>query len=225
MFSLGLSNAYIITGEKAVMVDTGMTTTKEKLADMCHSCGIEPEMIELLIITHEHVDHFYHAAWIREMTGAKVVCHYEAAETLIKGLSPVVIPRSMTGIRAYAEARIHPPCRDVPAVVPDILIRDVWDLKPYGIEGKIVPVPGHSRGSVAVVMDNGGAIVGDTFLKSHFSDELEIAFFAEVPEKLDDSIRFLIESSDIFYSGHGGPYTKTQVMEACRKDPFIEIRA
>jgi glyoxylase-like metal-dependent hydrolase (beta-lactamase superfamily II) len=46
------------------------------------------------------------------------------------------------------------------------------DLSGYGIPGKVIHTPGHTAGSVSIILDNGHAIVGDNVLgisiKKHF---------------------------------------------------------
>ncbi len=51
--------------------------------------------------------------------------------------------------------------RPFPPFTPDIAADAEIDLKPYGIEGRIVPMPGHTPGSLAVVLADGDAVVGD----------------------------------------------------------------
>ena len=38
---------------------------------------------------------------------------------------------------------------------------DDWSLKDYGVAGKVVWTPGHTMGSVSVILDSGDALVGD----------------------------------------------------------------
>jgi glyoxylase-like metal-dependent hydrolase (beta-lactamase superfamily II) len=59
-----------------------------------------------------------------------------------------------------------------PAVEPDIRLEMETNLEPYGIPGRIVHTPGHTPGSVTVVLDDGRAIVGDNVMgipgKTHY---------------------------------------------------------
>ena len=40
---------------------------------------------------------------------------------------------------------------------------DGLDLHPYGVDGRAIATPGHTPGSVSVLLDSGEAIVGDLF--------------------------------------------------------------
>jgi glyoxylase-like metal-dependent hydrolase (beta-lactamase superfamily II) len=47
--------------------------------------------------------------------------------------------------------------------IPDIMIEDGYELKKYGINGKAVSLPGHSKGSVGLLLDTGELFCGDLF--------------------------------------------------------------
>jgi len=57
-------------------------------------------------------------------------------------------------------AAIHPDHRADPAT-PDILVDGEYDLQEHGIEGRVVPTPGHTPDSLSVVLNSGDAFVGD----------------------------------------------------------------
>ena len=45
---------------------------------------------------------------------------------------------------------------------PDILVNSSLDLKEFGFSAFIIHTPGHTIGSMSIVVDNEVAIVGDT---------------------------------------------------------------
>lgn len=215
-FELGGSNCFLITGGKPVLVDTGTDGTPEAFERICASCGLKPQEIELIIITHEHADHFVNLEWMRDMTGcAPVLCHKAAEESLSQGLMPQVVARNAMGEEALASP---PPLPAVPKVRPDIVFEEEYDLRQYGIRGKIISTPGHSDGSTAIILDNGEAIVGDTVLRRHGGDEVVIAFLANDIAALQETVEMLLSKVNVFYSGHGGPYTREEVQGAYGQD-------
>lgn len=54
---------------------------------------------------------------------------------------------------------------DVEPVNPDITISEEYPLDEYGIPGKVIPTPGHTAGSLTVIVDRKNAIVGDIAMK------------------------------------------------------------
>jgi glyoxylase-like metal-dependent hydrolase (beta-lactamase superfamily II) len=215
-FELGASNCFIITGGEPVIVDTGTDASPEVFRAICASCGLEPSDIQLIIISHEHADHFVNLDWMKEMTGgAPVLCHKAAERSLAEGLMPQVTARNTIGEEAI---KSPPSLSRVPRVRPDITFESEYDLAPFGIAGKVISTPGHSEGSTAVVLDSGEAIVGDTVVRCHGGDELVIAFLADDVPALRRSVEMLLSSVTLFYSGHGGPYTREEVQAALERD-------
>ena len=51
-----------------------------------------------------------------------------------------------------------------PAVRPDILLPDEMALQAFGVDGKVVFTPGHTAGSISVLLSTGEAIVGDLLM-------------------------------------------------------------
>ncbi|NJK87915.1 MAG: MBL fold metallo-hydrolase [Bacteroidales bacterium] len=45
---------------------------------------------------------------------------------------------------------------------PDILINGIFDLNPLGFDAVILPTPGHTPGSISIIVGNELAFVGDT---------------------------------------------------------------
>ena len=215
-FEWGASNWFLITGGEPVMVDTGTGGSRENFESLCASCGVRPAEISLIIISHEHADHFANLDWTKHMTGgAPVVCHRAAEESLREGILPDVAPRNDLGEQAMLDPPFLGP---VPKVCPDITFEGEFDLRSYGIAGSIISTPGHSDGSTAIILDDGQAIVGDTVVRPHGGDGVVAAFLANDAVALGQSLVMLMSRASVFYSGHGGPFTREEVMAALEGD-------
>jgi glyoxylase-like metal-dependent hydrolase (beta-lactamase superfamily II) len=53
---------------------------------------------------------------------------------------------------------------EFPPVRPDILLPDEMPLQAFGVDGKVVYTPGHTAGSISVLLSTGEAIVGDLLM-------------------------------------------------------------
>ena len=205
-FSDGMSRGYLVTDKKNIVVDCGCDVTGKALKAVCEEAGITPEDIGLIVITHEHVDHFIGADTFKKLTGAPILCAKDTVPSLTEGLEPDVTPRDASIKKPGTEGEPKPDFGEIPHVTPDIVIYSEFDLNPYGIGGKLILTPGHSDGSLSVLLDWNEAIVGDLIMSDEQTGEFRQAIFANCEEALSQSIHTLIYSgAQTFYSGHSGP--------------------
>jgi len=92
-------------------------------------------------------------------------------------------------------------------------VEDELDLATYGVAGRVVHTPGHTAGSVSVILDSGAALVGDTLF--HLFPGRVYPPFADLPTQLLESWKTLLASdADLFYPAHGRPVTREQLEKA-----------
>ncbi len=97
----------------------------------------------------------------------------------------------------------------ISATKVDIVLRDEeFSLVPFGIPGKVLYTPGHTMGSVSVLLETGDACVGDLAMNGfpfHLRPGLPV--FAEDLELVKKSWRLLLDQgAKIIYPGHGKPF-------------------
>jgi glyoxylase-like metal-dependent hydrolase (beta-lactamase superfamily II) len=73
-FAVGRVNAYLIEDEPLTLIDSGPNSAKalDELEQALAARGHEIEDIELLVVTHQHIDHFGLAAILARRSGAQV---------------------------------------------------------------------------------------------------------------------------------------------------------
>lgn len=208
----GQSRMHIIREKGTIIVDTGRYTEKKEYEEKFSELGIDPKDVTLIILTHGHFDHCARIGEIIEITGAPVLCHKNAVNFLKTGEFDPYVPRGEEG-KKFIEL-ISDDVLELPVPTdPDIVVEDKeFDLNPYGVAGKIIYTPGHVDSSISVVLDSGEAIIGDMILTSPFTGNTTLALLADDEPALKDSIRKLIDNgANLFYGGHGGPYSKEDV--------------
>jgi hydroxyacylglutathione hydrolase len=206
---LGLVKSFVIKGDKAVIVDTGYPGNSERILDHLRKNGIEPSDVSLIIITHGHIDHYGSADELRKLTGASVAMHRADAEYLKKGINYIGVPLGLAG-HIFKSLFIRKDEAVYKSLEVDVVFEDYIDLKEFGINGRIIHTPGHTAGSVSIILSDGTAIIGDLMMGGiirrgtpHFP------LFANDYTQLEESIRKLLQlSPKVIHTSHGGSFTK-----------------
>ena len=158
---LGLNSSYLIRGKDVVMIDGGMPKKLKVFKRVLTRLDITPSDIKLIVITHSHFDHSGSALEIREFTGAKIAIH-ESERTYVED-GGMIIPKGVNVYGKITKPWLFAIFKKIsfPKFKPDILIKDEpYPLKAYGIDGNIIHTPGHTFGSISVILDSGEAFVG-----------------------------------------------------------------
>jgi hydroxyacylglutathione hydrolase len=158
---LGLNSCYLIRGKDIVMIDGGMPNKLKIFKSELSRLNIRPEEIKLIVLTHSHFDHSGSAREIRDLTGAKIALH-ESERTYVEN-GGMIIPKGVNNWGKFTQPLFFPIFKRVPfpKFIPDILITDKpFSLAEYGIDGIVIHTPGHTLGSISVILDSGEAFVG-----------------------------------------------------------------
>ena len=214
---LGVTWSYIIRAEGAILIDGGAPKQAKNFMKGIETLSIKPEDIQLIVITHGHWDHIGSAKEIKEITGAKIALHRNEKDWLeksLKPLPPAVTPwgRIFAKIMAMFLPFVH-----VPATTVDVVLGDEeLSLVEYGIPGTIIPTPGHSMGSVSVLLETGDAFVGDLAMNG-FPMRIGpgLPIFAEDLQKVRKSWQLLLERGAVtVYPAHGKPFSVDAIRRA-----------
>jgi hydroxyacylglutathione hydrolase len=82
------------------------------------------------------------------------------------------------------------------------VITDEFDLRDFGIAGQVIHTPGHTQGSVTVLLENGEMLLGD--LVRGIGVDIHIGSFYEDKEVLVQSLEKLAAYQAIkIYMSHG----------------------
>jgi glyoxylase-like metal-dependent hydrolase (beta-lactamase superfamily II) len=142
------TNYYVIqTPAARLLVDVGWPGTLPRLLHTLKRTGFTLSELTHLLVTHYHPDH----------AGL-------AQELKHKGLQLIVLENQAAGIQTLKQY-IKPKYGYVEITLHDNLNVRSSESRPFlrrlGLQGEILPTPGHSDDSVTLILDTGEAFTGD----------------------------------------------------------------
>jgi len=207
----GINTCYVIKDKGAIMVDSGPPKMKATFLKRMKDFSVDPKEIQLIVLTHGHFDHVGSAKEIQEITGAKIAIHEKDSMDLEQGFSNW--PKGVTKwgkISSSIFKRLLKNKMTFPTVKADIILDDhELLLNKYGIAGKVIYTPGHTMGSVSILLDSGELFAGclaHNRLPLTFHPALPI--YAENIDLVKESWRKLIDAgAKIVFPAHGKPFS------------------
>ncbi len=195
----GTDNCYlVIDGGKAILVDTA---SKQNLDQVVAEC--DKYEMKLIVLTHVHFDHAENAAELSRRYGIPVAIHRKDEE-LFESFdrqplkSSGLVGRVVLGLSLKVLENTH-------VERPDhlIYVKDGDDLSAYGINAKVIELPGHTLGSIGVDVEGNHLIIGDA-LDNWISPGIGHLFYdSGAVTKSADKIREM--GNRTIYYGHGKP--------------------
>jgi hydroxyacylglutathione hydrolase len=214
---LSFVNAFLVKAKEGVfLIDTGLFSQWGKLEKELISANCLPDKLRLVILTHGDADHAGNCKKLQEKYNVKIAMHqddYSIIETgfsgkrKVKPLAMRIMFLLVSFVRKLRKNKINPN-----KFKPDIFLRDGQGLHEYGFNARVIHLPGHTKGSIAILTDQGDLFSGDTLVNTR---KPETATIIENSAKLKESIEKL-QNLRIrkVYPGHGRPFLMESLKQA-----------
>jgi glyoxylase-like metal-dependent hydrolase (beta-lactamase superfamily II) len=207
---LSFVNAYVVKAKEGfVLIDTGLSSQWRKLEKELISAGCLPDKLKLVILTHGDADHAGNAKNLQEKYHVKIAMHkddYAIIETSFSGKRKVkpLAMKIMFGVVSVVR-KLRKNNINLSRFKPDIWLQDGQSLQKYGFHASVVHIPGHTKGSIAIVMDHGDLFAGDTLVNARKPQAATIIENeAELKESIEKLRKLRIRT---VYPGHGRPFS------------------
>jgi glyoxylase-like metal-dependent hydrolase (beta-lactamase superfamily II) len=212
--SLGC-NCYLIKEEGIILVDGGSPNKEKKFRKQLKDLSIEPKDISLILLTHGHWDHIGSIHELKRLTGCEVAINQHEKDWVEQALKPIPPGINLWGKILGVIAKISMLLVNFPATSVDLVLEDKeFPLESYGIHGKVLYTPGHSLGSMSLLLATGDAFVGDLAvngLPQRIGPGMSV--FAEDISAVKESWRLLLNrGARWIYPAHGNPF-KADLLE------------
>lgn len=169
--------------------------------------GIDFGDLALILRTHIHSDHFGNTAGVAQRARCPVSYHLADQSLADRGDNG---PLQGIGLRGRLLARLFGHLSFDP-VAADVTAADGMRLDDFGVAGTVLHTPGHTAGSIALILDSGDAIVGDTLMGGYagravFPTRPNFHSFADdLPAAMESLDKVLAATRGTLFVGHGGP--------------------
>ena len=194
-------NLYVIKGENGdVLIDTGFIGMKRALKRW-----LDKFNIKLVILTHAHVDHTWNAAYIKNLYKCKLALSKDDIENIdnrnIKSTPSTNKHKNWTKLMNYGMKKFIPQKYKI-----DMKLNNNQTIKKYGLDLKIVSLPGHTDGSIGVLYKD-YLFAGDALVNR--KKQPQIAYQNQHNKKALSSYQKIMElAPKIIFVGHDKIITK-----------------
>lgn len=195
----GRSNSYLIfDGDESILVDTShkgsRNDLKEKLDNLLDGKGLS-----WMVLTHTHYDHVENAAIIKKQYNSRIVVHKDEAEYLKQGCSPIPYGTNFLTKLLVGVGRIMNRLSHYESAKPDILVNDKYQLTPHS---HLLHTPGHTEGSMSLIVDEELALVGDAMF-GVFNWSIFPPFADNVSNMINSWDTLIQTGCETYLPGHG----------------------
>jgi hydroxyacylglutathione hydrolase len=200
---LGMVNAYLLEADDGyILVDTGVSQMFPKIMGALTKAGCSQENLKMIILTHGDMDHVGSAVALKKEYGAKLAMH-EADYPMVREGKP--LQREAKGLLWKIMSKMNQrPGKPNLEFEVDIFLTDNQRLDEYGVPAKIMHIPGHTPGSIAILTDDGQLIGGDIIANQR---KPALTPLVENREQIQASVEKIKQANPkMVYPGHGKPF-------------------
>ncbi|NIS82801.1 MAG: MBL fold metallo-hydrolase [Anaerolineales bacterium] len=197
---LGFTQAYLLEFDAGmILVDAGVPGSKNRI--LAKMAAINREDLRLILITHAHYDHYGSAAALRRLTGAPVAIHLYDRDAMARGET------SLGAIRGRGRI-VRPFLPVLNRLVPveptkaDVILEDGDSLEEFGINAFVLHTPGHTMGSISLIVEGRYAFVGD-LISTNGKPHPQCLFAHDWSLVADSLTRLKLLEPDWVFAGHG----------------------
>jgi glyoxylase-like metal-dependent hydrolase (beta-lactamase superfamily II) len=195
----GNGNASIVSeGGCAILVDTCHEEYRDIILKKCM-----PKNVKLIVLTHGHFDHVQNTAYLSSRLNAPIAMHKDDYALIKDKLAEPILAHTLLGKiiaklseKGFERANIEP-------FEPEVYLGDGDSLEQYGVPAVIIGLPGHTKGSIGIIVGDTDIIVGDALMNMVYPTKSPLYGDRTIMEQSAARISSLGDVT--IYFGHGGP--------------------
>ncbi len=206
----GNVNCYIVAENgNAILVDTGRKKYREKILKKCRDFHVN-----LIVLTHGHMDHCQNAAYLANTLHIPIAMSEKDSNLIPDNRRQSLMAKTFLGKIVLAASLKSFEKDSLEAFEPNIHLRTGDDLKAYGIDARVIELPGHTNGSIGLVIED-KLFVGDALMNMFYPTTSML--YTDEQQMLLSAGRISELGEKTIYFGHGGPKKNRKWVESVLK--------
>ena len=184
---LGLSTVALVRGERTIVVDAAIYGRRTWIVDRLRALDVQPEQVDALVLTHLHWDHMQN---FDLFPNATIYVHPDELE-YARGRADWATMRYVHA--ALAERVVEP-------------VAEGFEIEPGA---RILDTPGHTGGSMSLVVDapeGSVGIVGDALPNARTAVRRKPYLIFADERAAEASAEKIVSQCEILYCGHDRPF-------------------
>ena len=194
----GNVNCYIVAdNDKAILIDTGRKKYREMILERCKKFHVS-----LIVLTHGHMDHCQNAAYLAEALHIPIAMNKNDMDLIPDNRKQSLLAKTLLGKIVLSVSLSSFEMDSLEVFEPIIYLKNGDDLSEYGIAAKVVELPGHTKGSIGIEIED-NLFVGDALMNIFYPT---VSMLHVDEQEMISSAKYISELGEkTIYFGHGKP--------------------
>jgi glyoxylase-like metal-dependent hydrolase (beta-lactamase superfamily II) len=206
----GVANTFIVEDAPGlVVIDAGMPHRARQIVRAIQALGHDPQQVQLILITHGHIDHAGSAVELRKLTGAPIAMHADDLRLVETRTLKIPPGRTATTEMIGTLLRMFGWVVPLDTFTPDVWLTEEQSLREFGFDACIAHTPGHTAGSVSMLCSDGTMFVGDAILNmAHVAFPL---FWEDAAAAYSSALKIHALKPRVCFTAHGRDFDPSEL--------------